>query len=421
MRVTSMLVVALALLSLPALPSFAEKLQPGTYKLEWNVPQNDELLPFGRRAMMMIGNDSEDAPRLTQLASERWVWGTDGKWFVVLDESAGTGKGYDLAYVTDTAKDNAPDLSKAVKVTLKKQDDGAQLGGSGSMNINIGEPGAQVVKQAMISLDVLFSEEAKEMPDFSIISIGGGWQGKVKTDAGEVEVRLFDLNGNNVYGDKLEISDGISSDSFPAPGDMIVLGDFSLDSWNYHRMIYLGEAVLYQGSLYTLDTSKIGDTITIAPYEGPIGTLIPKAVDGYGKPAVFELFGIYGKAGLFLLQGSSQYTLPAGNYACIAAEVTMNQPGVDPQKRFSVSLKGKDNLTVTSGKTTTVSYGGPMKVEIEPSKGVITARQGETLRINLYFTAGNCSVTNVFDERSATVNIRDAKGKLLISGKAPFG
>lgn len=413
--------LAAAVLGCAALqvPAAADTLVPGTYKMEWKIGKADDASPFGRRGLSLRPMTQDELATTPGLKSERCLQGSSEKLKVIIDESKGAGEGYDTAYVARVDSDDAPvDITKACRLALKK-DMGVYRVDSGTpatMDIRLGEEGSQITKQTGVNLEVVSGGEDLQ---FAILGLLGGWQGTIKTDTGGLDIQVYDMNANGIYGDKVKVQE-ITPEDMPMPGDMILLGGIPEDVSDYGNMIYLGEVVYRDGKLYTFDLSKTGETLTIAPYAGEIGTVRVEAKDGYGKPADCAMFVFYGKSGLFMASGNRDIPVPAGKYACVQSQVIPKQSGPD-EKKFGLSLRSASLVDVQSGKTAAFKLGGPLKADIEPEVGVITAKRGQDLRVDLKFAAGECGVAGITGDRNANVNIRDSKGKLMISGQAAFG
>ena len=108
-----------------------------------------------------------------------------------VDESKGTGKGYDIAYIAVNKSGVALiDVSRAAKVPLAKDKRAYLLSTSkpGEITVDMcaGAPGDQIVVRA--ALDVVTVRDAHQPCDVEV-AMRGAWYGSVKSDRGDILVR----------------------------------------------------------------------------------------------------------------------------------------------------------------------------------------------------------------------------------------
>ena len=204
-------------------------IQPGTYPLEWKVPDMaknfDPRHPFDGPGethywFELKPVSASGGQTYRGLKSDKAFAGRGGGFFVVVDESKGSATGYDTAYIAASKADLAGfDVAQAVKVSLR--DNPAKFYGATatdsmlslsdkpgelSTEICLGEPGDQVIKRAAVDgFNIRLRQTgARAEPCIAEVTLRGGWYGNLKTSKGELQVRATDENGNGVYGDKLQ-------------------------------------------------------------------------------------------------------------------------------------------------------------------------------------------------------------------------
>lgn len=420
-----LLILAAAALVLAASSSQAVVLQPGTYKLEWVIPGPDEeTSPFGRRSASLEMMDEERAARMKGLVSDRAFAAVADGYLIVIDESGGSSKGYDTAYVIpEYTEGQEVDLSLAPKLALL--DEGGSLRSDPAsdvrVDVSLGDEGSRITKQAALTVEVYWHQTENQRPisGFALLSRRGGWKGKVSTDTGSIDVSLYDMNGNGVYGDRISVEKGVSADRYPRLGDALELGSFPEDIEDYGAMVYLSRVNLYKSRLYVFDLSSTGETLEIAAYTGDTGTLSTRAKDGVGKAAECPIAMVYGESGMYFIS-DADVKLPPGDYACTMAQVIPKQD-VDEDKRFGLTVRAKSTVRVAKDGRGVLEVGGPISLQVDPKSEVVRVKRGESKNIDIAFSVGGHALTGVMGDRKATVNIRDARGKLLSSSQSGFG
>jgi hypothetical protein len=295
-------------------------------------------------------------------------------------------------------------------------------GQSYMIDLALGEGESQVAQKAAVDLAIQTDPTVKpgnEEVAIAMLSLRGGWYGKIKTDAGDLSVFLIDTNGNCIFGDRAAVG---RDNPAPTPGDAIVLGA-SLGGFPFGdpgKTAYFGKAVSYGGKLYVFESSSSGDTLEIRPYTAAGGTLRIEAKDGYGKPTGCPSVMLTGESSMYELDTSEDWALPAGRYKCEAAILMPEQTG-PPGKWFGMQISVEDPIKVTGDAQSVLRLGGRIYMEIDAESNTIAVRRGDQLDVILNFTVGTGTIVGIQGGREPTVNIRDAKGKIIKTGKATFG
>lgn len=406
-----LVVVIMALASYT--PASAVTIKPGVYKLEWKVPNSDGDVCFaGRAGANLYTLSPEEAVEMTGLVSSRPYSGKTDSFRIVLDESKGNGEGYDTAYVSRVGETG---LDKAVKILLKQEDYTLKPSSpSGALfELNLGSGDTQVTRKAALGLEVyLETDEVNNFqPAFAMLTMRGGWYGKVATDEGALAVQSVDLNENCVYGDQSVIN---FSSKLPEMGDAIVFGDSPVDFDDYSNVVYLGKVISYGGRLYECSISPTGESLEIKDYEGETGILSFDPRDGFDKKADCRKVVVYTHAGVFTSSNGSELVVPPGDYRCLTAVVTTAsvKGGNDA---FSVLAQRKSPVTVTANEKTSMSIGGPVDVLIDQESDILDMSLGAAKIIKLNLKLGDDDLVGLEGSCKACVNIRDEKGKLLSS------
>jgi len=400
-------------------PSFGLSIVPGTYKLEWKIPEPQEP-ETGMLFTYLQPMSSTQAGRYEGLSSAKCLSGTAGPLIVIIDESKGTGNGYDTAYFAPAAlTDPKSDLKQAGSVTLKVDPSGTgydpDLKEPLAVSFPIGPAGSRIVQKAAISpvFRIYLPDKEGKRTGFANLWVRGGWYGKIKTDEGELEIGTLDRNWNGRYDDRIMPK---SSSPYLVPGDAIRIRK----AGGPDSTLSLGKAVGYGGKLYSVKVSETGDALQIQPYEGDTAELRIDSRDSRGKPVPCAWASVGGPSGTFLLDNTNEITVPPGKYWCWRVFLVPKQEG--PEKdRFGVAITSNDSRAVARNQTAVFKYGGPIKVEIQPGSDVVRMKHGEEKSISLAITVGGNEIGGVSGNREPKIEIRDTKGKVLKTDKGAFG
>jgi hypothetical protein len=167
----------------------------------------------------------------------------------------------------------------------------------------------------------------------------GAWRwaagGALETFVGNTELRLVDLDGNGRHGD--------------VGRDAIVVGDGEVAQ-------YLGELVHVDGKLFAISVDADGQSLAVAPYEGPAGVLdVRSALDAKGVLLAAVVKSEDGKQSFELSGAEEGLAVPPGRYRLVKASLGLGDGRVHVDAR---SMKAMD---VESDGRTAFSWGGPVK------------------------------------------------------------
>jgi len=419
MRLTRTLCLAVPMVVVALSPGRAITLDAGTYKLQWAIPGPKEA-PSGYCSARMRTLPADEAARYEGLRSGKCYRAMMHRMTVLLDESKGTGQGYDVAYVTaEQSGASRIDLKQAARIPLKLNRDVLESDRENPVRVNveIGEYGSMVTKQADVMLSVRFAAGPSGQGEpTAYTTLRGGWSGTIKTDAGPVDVQLLDQNSNGIYGDLLAVEPGLP---FFVPADMLLIRGSGPNRPS--KRLGLAKVVECDGKLYSIALSKTGDALTIEPYTGGTGSVKVEATDGYGKPAECRSMTLVGESAVYDLLGGGGMKLPVGEYRVLEAQVTQTDRNGPEAGAFGVAVYSRLRVKVEKDAEAAVKIGGPMKLEIEPDIPSIAAERERPTPIALVFTVGGSQLVEIDGDRSAQIKIADAGGKVLQTGEASIG
>ncbi len=350
-------------------------LTPGTYKLQW---RNQGMNVGGHMLQGILRSaNSIELSRFKGLRSKKSLIFTDSKFIALLDESKGTGTGYDTGYVICyPTYPHSVDLSDALKfsLTLKEEALCSDIKQPKTVIVKLGESGKQIVKSLRVNVQFYPPSSRGSLRihhGSAIIFLYGEWYGKIATNIGNLNVRIQDANANNIYGENPTFSADGRMESY---SDQIELGERKGDESDHDNYQRFTDVISYLGKLYVIRSSKAGDTLTIRPYTKATGTLCMNATDGKGVPATgwVSLKWPYGY--VRVLSGRN-VNLPVGDYRCSSMRIraaprltNYKTPTFDPQspRNHEVELSGDTDIPIyiQKNKTTSINIGGPVKMKL---------------------------------------------------------
>ena len=395
------------------------ELTAGTYELLWDTDLSSQDINYNVKYQ---GDQAKSRiKKLPELISAKPIINAyrfdgaedDGLLFVVLDESKGTDKGYDTAYI-DVNRNS--DLSDDQPVKWKVLGDNyQQLSPWLSVQSRQGQPGGdQTNNPIQVRLRTYKSGDY-----FSIQpERKGTWKGVIDSNKGKIECASIDSNSNGIYGNHMVVKDNLDYES----GDWIFadtngIGRVSTTDLNGPQGIVLNDVIALTGKLYTIQTNEVGNKITIAQYTGQSGTLLVQGKNIAGFNATASSLCITGKSGVYYSYDLSgkPITLPIGKY-------NISYCGLE------LSTKSKQNLNLTceiNNKTeikpnelATADIGGDISVAINPSKKEMALKPGASETLGLVMKIGkNATVRGISsasgESLAPKVKFYNAKGDIV--------
>ena len=435
MKVLILVLLAIALVGGP-ISAPAVTLQAGTYKLEWDAANGSEAR-FNRWScgtfLMPLSDVKDASTKLPKLASSKALIAPSSPFPILLDESRGTGKGYDTLYIkhcccnpvfhmTDAAKSDlcpcaapqAPavlDMTDAAKFNLVIRHGALELENGGDIRMDVKTDG--VVRKLRLNV-ALEGDPRKATSMISSVTIVGGWYGTIKTDTGSIGIQTIDANANGIYSDNMPEKLAGGWDELCLVSSPDGTGGCGC------REIALGNAIHFDDKLYSVDVSKSGDEVVIKPYSGGIGELQFDPRDNKGNKVRLDFLNFECPTSDLRFDGISgdRITLPADTYNSVWAVVSyadQAQAAIDVHRRMTVSHNSR----------TTITIGGPLKMSLIMATD--KARAGSKLHIKFPIAAGKDRFAGLESWKpdgtlhDATIALvcTNAKGKRVSNDKLP--
>lgn len=207
----------------------------------------------------------------------------------------------------------------------------------------------------------------------------GAWVGKVRSNRGDLTCAMVDVNCNGVFSDRFRMRRGFrpTDDSDCAFIDPDGRG---IDFYAYGpHALRLQDMTAVGRGRYHISASDSGDTLTIRRYAGTAGKVsITGSADGsIAKPGDAVLIG---KPGFYTISGD-RAAVPPGAYKILACSVSLG----NSQLRCTVDHE----VSVSAGKETKISIGGPVSHFIRRDKGRLVLKPGVRQRIEWAMKIGD--------------------------------
>ena len=395
----SFLVVVIAAIALPA---SAIKIVPGTYKLTW-----DERREFADPLWAKYAYEGRPpsgclnpSPRpIYGAASKRAIFGSTGEHNVnnfpaVLDESKGTGKGYDTIYLGEAGSYPWPyDVKVMTRIPLTKHGNALEARGYLARVPNGKLLGNSGPKRRF---DVRVEPEGDKTSYRVSVYVRGAWRGAIKTDEGQVAIRLIDSDG-------LDKVDRVILACADTEATIRVQDD--------HVTLSLEKPQAYDNTVYVMSFDSSCGRLMVGPYKGPMGTVVVNPVDGYGsllkKGCAWFSDDRASSSLSYHILGKQSLSLPAGMYGSVRLYLYTGKVSESQQLMLSLEMPA---VRVTAGKTVTMNAGGPLKFKMSADKDVFTGKR--YIACTPYFPGvKTCDVSGV--KRSLV--LKDLNGNVVYS------
>lgn len=400
------------------------ELRPGAYELTWdpNADCAEAFKSYSELASDKIKGYLKGLPKLASSKAEYYACpldgsGKDGCIAIVADESKGTGKGFDTAYVDANRNwdlsDDKPITFKTpmnyrrlytdeFSVPLRQRNDDGEI--------------AERLIQARLSIYGNGSDYFQAQ-----LVTKGAWKGTVDSNKGKVECMVVDTSCDGVCGSVTAIDD---DGSYTSEGDRVFIdtnGAGSVISYPYGSHGVMLYKVAKVGSrFYSISASKMGDRMIIAPYTGPMGKLLVKGTSIQGAKAVTGAMSITGGPGSYDINrtGEKEVLLPVGKYRIGTCSLSLPSSATP----IPLSCTVDTPVEVKPDATATVSIGGKLALAIDPSVKNLVWKPGQTETLEWVIKIGDNASFSSLGQSSASPRVKffNAKGKLVHSCKAGY-
>lgn len=429
-------------------------LVPGTYATHWEIPEFDKTPSMGFPGVgLNVGPYSRPSEIKSKpsLASAHPIWGNlsfprsfrtgmqvviveksdDIIMYFVLDESQGTGTGYDTIYV-DTNMDT--DFSRAQKTMgIRRTGVGVDTIFSSAVTVPVNRVFPSSGNSNLMKLDLYFqgSTGTGGKPEVGVAETRGCFVGEVESNQGKIPFRLIPLNADMRY-------DGISELLTPGAETVQSVVLFDTDrSGRYplwlddDRVFCLSSISNIAGQLYSLKSDRMGSKLEINSYSGPVSSLSVHLVPIGRVQEAVSIVNLAGRSAIYRAAlGGRPIIVPAGQYRVINS--TLRFP-MNTERVWSLDYEENKRFTLEEGNRGFLSIGGDLNLCVASGRREIVLK-GPVHNFSIpslvpveitTSTLGHVNGSPLFVDRNSDVGggeiayfLKDNKGKLVPLDKA---
>jgi len=181
-------------------------------------------------------------------------------------------------------------------------------------------------------------------------------------------------------------------------------------------LCFVSEATRILSKYYVLTASKVGDSLKVAPYTGPMGELdiLVSRVHGIRGGTAGRARVITSKGTYWMYDEKPPFTIPAGPCRIEDGEAVLNAPGTSGLRIRYVTKKP---VEVEAGKTTTIDISGKLSIAVDPTSSELVWKPGQPAIFPYTIRIGeNIGVVRVGDDISRqvfVVKVLDSDGKAV--------
>jgi len=340
-----------------------------TYVTDWDLGKQ-----FG-----YAGGDSaeltaapQSKPTATQLNySKRVVYGTvplgdaDPKKPLIfaLDESRGTGSGYDVCYLDINGNRDLTDDPKISGTPSKTEQDGKNTVSWLSVTFQL--PNLAVVMDGKTyPRDVKLSISDWYDP-YASFSTAGYCKGSLKIGKETYDIALLDDTGNGKFADRFKVAEGNSGKNpvYGKSDDLVIdlnhNGKFERERGLNPETFSLGKYLSFGGRCYEMEIAPAGEKLTLTETQVPCGSVASNE-ENFTAQLVNE-------NGILTVAGPGAVKVPEGKYRMKACSIEAAEDGGKISKAVGQGMMDQTLIEVTVGKKTKLPFGAPLTASVEAS------------------------------------------------------
>lgn len=395
------------------------ELTPGTYDLTWDPTL--KCAGVTRSSCIkwdyLASFDFKKKPQLVSANPRYWIFPIDslkgGRFGIILDESKGTGTGYDTVYMDlnrdwDLTNDPKMSIGKIGNYEYGYTEWAKVLSNKGSSDGK--EPGCTTLRLGAMwsgpKGDELYGHVWQE----------GGWKGTIQTNNGPVECALVDYNTNGKFNDHVQ---RLTNLQVKDRGDLLFAdtnGSGKLALMTYgSQSINLDPVCKVGQKFYQITPSPEGDELIIEPYSGPMGTLVLSAGNIGGVGGKAGRCQVIGKQGSYMFTkiDDGRIELPCGDYRISSVSLALTSGA----RSFNLECGTDSPVSIEQGNEARIDVSGSITSKISPKHEQLTWKAGESQAIDWQMKVGDEVAVTAIGDRTAgnapRVKFFDKTGKMV--------
>jgi len=361
----------------------------------------------------------------------------DSKYTIVLDESKGTGRGYDVLYIDSNNNENLTDDRK-IAGRVRQQGRNYTSGNFGPIEVMI-DYGDRTVPY-YFSAEYYFYDnqrmrlggrDGKYINNMNVrLQTSGYYTSVVNLGDSQNRIAVIDYNGNGIFNEYFKPRSDIRGPEqrMSAIGDQILIdpngnGRFERGNTGNKELYPYAKYVRINGTWYSLDIAAHGSSIDVQMPDLKFGTIkIPNKIGSCS-------FQLSTPNGILKFEETGMETkVPIGNYQLYSHITRLNDSSVDWRYEATGTTSGKQ-FQVSEGNVIELTFGDPIRVNVNyynRSGRSSKPRAGDTIELSLSLSGQGGEVyTNVQKGRgrppAPTFVVINEAGKNVAKGAFEYG
>ncbi|MCX7012399.1 MAG: hypothetical protein NTW86_07530 [Candidatus Sumerlaeota bacterium] len=304
------------------------------------------------------------------------------RWALMLDETGGTGKGYDTLILdlnhNGDLTDDAPIAARPLPSPAASQPAGSFSQRTfGPIEAPVGPEGKGKTAPVFVLSMAPSGGSSEGYYGYARILPGARLEADIALGGAKEKIALVDANGNLRYGDapkRQEYNAPTAADSYRyySSGDIVLRdrdgsGDFESDmcdseSEDFAPMMYFG------GKPYSVEVADDLSSIRLEPYAGPMGQLASDNFD-FVRALSLERKTDDGAPQLISVQPvNGLLKVPAGEYGLYRCVLKADDPKTGPVMARGMLRTKPDWVKVEAGASAAFRFGAPLELRVKASQ-----------------------------------------------------
>jgi hypothetical protein len=355
----------------------------------------------------------------------------DTRYTIVLDESKGTGRGYDMLYAD---RNNNGDLTDDPRIMgrIIQRGSNSTMGNFGPVELMV-EYGDRTSPCYFFVEYYHYGEQrlrrgASDVQNFQLtLWTGGYYTGNVSFGASERQIAIVDFNCNGIFNESFNTRSMGSGGRLYASGDYVLVdanddGVFNAGYTDGDEACPCAKYVQVDGRWYSLDISDHGGTVEIQEPDLELGT-----IEIAEQPSSGSLL-LSSANGVLKVQAGQEIQVPVGTYQVYNHSTSISDSSGNWRYNASGTTAGK-KFQVTGGNAVAVGFGAPLVINVEMDSRYRRggrAKAGSTVDLSLTISGqGGETYTSIMRDNgnppAPTFKAIDEDGKEVAQGTFRYG
>ena len=355
--------------------------------------------------------------------------GGDTRYTIALDESRGTGRGYDILYVDHNNNENLADDRRVMgRITQRGQTQGNF--GPVEVMVDYGDRTAPYYFSVRYyhSNQQRIQRRAGDVPNFQLtLQTAGYYTGVVSFGESEYQIAMVDSNCNGIFNERFKPQSNGPDGQLYASGDHVLVdvnddGMFEAGYMDGREAYPYAKHVQVDGRWHSLEASVHGGTVDIQEPDLKIGTLDVADQSSSGTLLLASSNGI------LRVQAGQEIQVPADTYRIYSHSTSVwhSSGNWDYTARGTRASK---KFKAMEGNSVAVEFGAPIVINIKTDNrygNVSRVKAGGTVNLSVTMSGqgGEIYTSITKDKRRApapTFKAVNESGKTVAQGTFKYG